>query len=89
MQEPDFLAKCVAPNLAGAAVQVLRAVVGQGAHRWASNAASATALVAGGSAGVRPPSRNHSLPSTTASPAASMLMATPETTWLPRWLIEA
>ena len=33
--------------LAGAAVQVLRAVVGQGAHRWASNAASATALVAG------------------------------------------
>jgi hypothetical protein len=33
--------------LAGAAVQVLRAVVGQGAHRWASSAASATALVAG------------------------------------------
>ena len=25
MQEPDFLAKCVAPNLAGAAVQALRA----------------------------------------------------------------
>lgn len=33
--------------LAGATVQVLRAVVGQGTHRWASNAASATALVAG------------------------------------------
>ena len=25
MQEPDFLAKCVAPNLAGAALQALRA----------------------------------------------------------------
>lgn len=33
--------------LAGAAVQLLRAIVGQGAHRWASSAASATALVAG------------------------------------------
>ena len=37
-----------------------------------------------GNAGVRPPSLNQLLPMTTASPAASMLIATPETTWLPR-----
>lgn len=33
--------------LAGAVVRLLQAVMGQGAHRWASSAASAAALVAG------------------------------------------
>src|SRR5918993_5555932 len=41
------------------------------------------------SGGVRPPCPYQALPTIAVSPAASMLMATPETIWLPRWLIAA
>src|SRR5882757_1207837 len=39
--------------------------------------------------GVWPPRLNQAVPSTTVRPAARMLMATPLTTWLPRWVIQA
>jgi len=43
----------------------------------------------GGSAGVWPPCRNHAMPNTMVSPAARILIATPLTTWLPRWVMQA
>ena len=41
------------------------------------------------SAGVRPPCWNQAWPRMMVEPAAMKLMATPETIWLPRWVIEA
>ena len=41
------------------------------------------------SAGVRPPCLNQAWPRMMVEPAAMKLMATPETIWLPRWVIEA
>ena len=41
------------------------------------------------SAGVRPPCPYQALPRIAVSPTASMLIATPETIWLPRQVIEA
>ena len=42
-----------------------------------------------GSDGVRPPCWNQACPRMMVEPAAMKLMATPDTIWLPRWVIEA
>jgi hypothetical protein len=39
--------------------------------------------------GVWPPRANQAMPSTTVSPETRMLMATPLTTWSPRWVMQA
>ncbi len=44
---------------------------------------------AGSSAGVCPPAWNQAMPNTTVSPEARILIATPLTTWLPRWVMQA
>jgi hypothetical protein len=43
----------------------------------------------GGSAGVCPPCLNHAIPNTMVRPAARILIATPLTTWLPLWVMQA
>ena len=42
-----------------------------------------------GSDGVRPPCLNQAWPRMMVEPATMKLMATPDTIWLPRWVIEA
>jgi hypothetical protein len=41
------------------------------------------------SRGVGPPKPNRAWPTTAVSPEARKLMATPETIWLPRWVMQA
>ena len=62
---------------------------GTPARAWANGRSIVVKRLAASSCGVRPPWSNQAWPRMTVAPEAMKLIATPETIWLPRCVIEA